>query len=79
MAKYYGTVRGNRGEATKCGSAESGIRAAAQSYDGSVIIRIWDGGDGKDRIDLSIGEGSTTYGRTYFCGTLEELKAKLSA
>ena len=79
MAKYYGTIRGGRGEATKTGTASSGIKAAAQSYDGSVIVRMWDDGSGQDRIDISIGEGSTTYGRTYFCGTLEELKAKLSA
>lgn len=80
MAKYYGTVQGGRGEATKTGTKNSGILAAAQSYDGSVITEIREGSDGKDRIFIYINsEGSATYGRMYFDGTLEELKAKLSA
>jgi hypothetical protein len=33
MAEFYGRISGNRGEATRMGSKESGFRSSCQSYD----------------------------------------------
>ena len=74
MSKFYGMVRGNRGASTRGGSANSGFKSTAQSYDGSVITCLdYDQNDNlKVRIELA--EGSTTYGDVAFSGTFEELK-----
>lgn len=39
MAKFYGTLQGNRGEATRLGTSE--IHVSAQSWDGSVGVRLF--------------------------------------
>lgn len=36
MAHFYGTLQGNRGEATRSGSKDSGLTAVAASWDGAV-------------------------------------------
>ena len=38
MATYYGQVKGGGTAAPRTGTKNSGIRASAQSYDGSVIV-----------------------------------------
>ena len=40
MSTFYGLVEGNRSCATRGGSKNSGFRASAQSYDGSIIVRL---------------------------------------
>jgi hypothetical protein len=37
MSALYGSLQGNRGEATRQGTKGSGIRASVQSWDGSLI------------------------------------------
>ena len=78
MSRFYGMVRGNRGAATRGGSANSGFKSTAQSYDGSVITCLdYDQNDAlKVRIELS--EGSSTYGDVAFNGTFDELKEGLA-
>tara|TARA_R100001086_G_scaffold171488_1_gene93776 strand:- start:612 stop:836 length:225 start_codon:yes stop_codon:yes gene_type:complete len=41
MAQYYSTICGNRGEATRCGTKDSGISAVAASWDGCIRTNIW--------------------------------------
>ncbi len=38
MAEFYGEVQGNRGEAQRTGSKNSGIRATAKSWTTSVEV-----------------------------------------
>ena len=59
MAHYYATIQGNRGPKTCMGSKSSGIHAAAQTWDGSVIVRIDNHKDGIDTVTIGIGQGST--------------------
>lgn len=40
MARYYATVQGNRGAASRCGSKHSGIRATANGWDTGAEIEI---------------------------------------
>ena len=77
MAKFYGQLNGGRGTATRVGHRN--IRAAAQSYDGSVITELTYNDEGKLMVDVSADDYSTSYGRRIFYGTFEEFVAKLKA
>ena len=80
MSLLYGTVIGNRRTSTACGTKNSGIRAVAQSYDGSIITDLDYTADGKllVRIGAAYDKSATTYDELLFSGTIEELKAKLN-
>lgn len=62
--------------ASRRGSKNSGIRSSAQSYDGSVILKMFDD-DGTVKVNVEIAEDSSIYGQSYFCGTIDELKEVL--
>ena len=65
MAHFYGTLRGARGPATRCGSKGSGLEVTAASWEGCLTIRLWHDGHG-DRFTVT---QDTWHGR----GVLEEL------
>lgn len=76
MARFYGTVSGTAyTEATRIGHRD--IKTAAQSWDGSVIVRLTYSDDGKLMVDLQMSEGSSTMGKTEFYGTFDDLRKKL--
>ena len=75
MAKFYGTLKGSRGEATRLGSSD--IKVAARSYDGSLITDMKYDERGELTVRLSASKGSSSYGDTIFYGTLEDLINKL--
>ena len=78
MSKFYGSVVGNTGTATRGGTASSGIKTSNQSYDGSIITTMYeDAGNLMIRIDHST--ESSAYGSTVFTGTVEEYLKKLRA
>ena len=77
MSKFYGMVRGNRGASTRGGSANSGFKATAQSYDGSVITCLDYDQNNNLKVRIELSEGSTTYGDVAFSGTFEELKESM--
>lgn len=77
MSTFYGRVLGNRSEATRGGSRASGFMCSAQSWDGSVITRLWY--DNNDALQVRIGtaDGSSCcsgYGFPEFNGSIEELR-----
>lgn len=77
MAKFYGTIQGNRGVATKTGSKN--MLAAVRSYDGSVITNLYYNDKDELSIRIDIEEDSTSYGQhTYFNGTVDELTTCLT-
>ena len=76
MAKFYGQVYGQaKTEASRRGSRN--IKVSAQSWDGSVITTLYYNENDDLMVNLSISEGSSSYGYTYFDGTLDELKERL--
>lgn len=84
MSKFYGMVCGNREAATRGGSFDSGFHASAQSYDGSVIVKLRYDGDKKDNGNLLVTVGTSDGSSCYtdwnspdFHGTFEEFKALL--
>lgn len=77
MAAFYGTVKGNRGEASRTGGKDTGISTTAQSFDGSV--NVWMRYlNGELVVDIDIASGSSGHGERVFTGTVDELRAKLS-
>jgi len=40
MSHFYGSLQGCRGEATRCGSKQSGIETYAASWDGAIYVRV---------------------------------------
>ena len=80
MSALYCTVQGCRGEATRCGSKSSGVRASVQSWNGSLVSYMDLDDNGNPVITLKASEGSSGYGsETIFSGSLEEVKAKRKA
>lgn len=41
MSHFYGTIQGNRGEATRCGAKGSGYEATAAGWQGAVRTILW--------------------------------------
>lgn len=79
MSAFYGQVFGQaQTVASRRGSAKSGIKVTAQSWNGSLITEMRYVGDDLI-VDLFIGDGSTTYGKHVFSGSLEELEKKLKS
>ena len=77
MSKFYGMVRGNRGAATRGGSANSGFKATAQSFDGSVITCLDYDKNNNLKVSIELSDYSNTYGDVAFSGTFEELKESM--
>ena len=59
MAKFFGTVQGGRGKATRLGHND--LTVTAQSYDGSIVIKLYEQ-DGVKYACINVGEGSSAFG-----------------
>ncbi len=80
MSVLYCSIQGCRGEATRCGSKSSGVRASVQSWTCSLVSYMDLDDNGNPVITLKTSDCSSSYGsETIFSGSLEELKAKLKA
>lgn len=49
MARFRGTIQGHRGEASRLGTASSGLRTDAAGWQGAVTVWLYD----KDGIDMA--------------------------
>lgn len=65
MAHFYGRLIGNRGEATRCGSKDSGIRVTAESWHSVLMARQFHR-NGRDRLDIDF---TTKHGGHLFRAT----------
>lgn len=54
MSHFYGTLQGHRGEATRCGSKDSGIQVTAASWEGAACVRVFVGPDGRDWCEVGL-------------------------
>ncbi len=77
MSKLYGSLKGNGIEVTRGGTKNSGMRASVQSWNGSLCTFMDLDDDDKPVVEIQIADGSAVFGKTFFRGTLEELKEKL--
>ena len=61
MSWFYGYLRGNRGDATRCGSKSSGIHAHIRSWHNDVTATLRADMDEKDELILTIPKGLKVY------------------
>ena len=73
MAHFYGNLKGSRGEATRCGTRNSGIRVSARSWAGSVSVEMQEREDGTPGVIIRVTEGSLPGGRIVYIGPLAAL------
>lgn len=73
MAQFYGTIQGNRGEASRVGSGKSGIHAHIRSWNNDVYSSIVEADDGKDKLQLRIPEEMLLTINNSYNGKLKEL------
>lgn len=69
MARFIGYVEGNRGEASRLGSADSGIRAQAQGWNVGVKVYGMDA-NGRDEFRVYATNGSTGGAPDTFIGVV---------
>ena len=50
MSHFYGTIHGNRGEASRCGSKSSGMTTYCASWNGAVKCETYIDDEGKDCV-----------------------------
>jgi hypothetical protein len=50
MSHFYGTLQGNRGEATRCGTVKTGMVTHCASWDGAVRCEAYVNGKGVDCV-----------------------------
>ena len=74
MSEFYGQVVGNRGPASRGGSRASGIHVSAQSWDGSVQVKLRRGKDDELQVNVSTSHGSDMYGNTVYFGSLDRFE-----
>jgi hypothetical protein len=41
MAHFYGKMKGNRGEVTRCGDRHSGLKATIASWEGAIEVELY--------------------------------------
>ena len=47
MSHFYGTLEGSRGEATRCGTKDSGITTHAAGWNGAIRVNVYE----RDGVD----------------------------
>jgi hypothetical protein len=53
MSHFYGVLHGSRGEATRCGTKDSGVTATAASWEGAIKTTLYER-DGQDYAEVTM-------------------------
>jgi hypothetical protein len=72
MARFIGSVQGQRGEASRLGSSNSGIDVSAKGWDVGISIHGWVGENGEDVFSVSLNSGSNGRKSEVFIGNFTE-------
>ncbi len=57
MSHFYGYLQGNKGQATRCGSKNSGIKAHIRSWNNDVHTNLSADENGEDVLRVDFPEG----------------------
>ena len=63
MAHFYADIQGNRGEATRMGSKDSGINGHIRGWGSGARVQCSVDRDGNDVVDVYATSGSGSYGQ----------------
>jgi len=58
MARFYGSLKGNRGQATRTGTKKSGIEGHIRGWDVGTKVRCFVNEDGNDVVAVFLTSGS---------------------
>lgn len=73
MSHFYAEIRGNRGEATRCGSKDSGIRGHIRGWNvGAEVICYYDKERGVDVCQVFKTKGSSGHSHGELIAEFEE-------
>ncbi len=64
MSHFYGTLEGSRGEASRCGSKDSGITTYAAGWSGAIRVHVWQDEAGNDCFDVDLVPWQSSGGRS---------------
>jgi len=67
MSRFYGSLQGNRGAVTRCGTPNSGLMAHVHGWEVGVKVEVHDDGTGHDVISVSTTGGSNSPGSRLLC------------
>ena len=70
MSRFYASIRGNRGEATRCGTTTSGMTGHICGWDVGVEVMLHANSKGEDTVDIFATPGSSGSGRIILIQTL---------
>ena len=80
MAHFYGNLKGSRGEATRCGTRQSGIMVSARSWNGSVSVEMGEGETHDDpQVIIRAGDGSTIGGARYIAAPFRACSTRITS
>lgn len=74
MSHFYASIEANRGEATRCGSKDSGIYGHIRGWNSGVIVQGYIDEEGRDCFSIYKSGGSRGGGRELIAVILPEAK-----
>lgn len=63
MARFRGTIQGNRQEASRLGSISSGLEGVLNGWEMGVSVQLYVDSQGRDRANIWLTPGSAGRGR----------------
>ena len=68
MSRFYANIQGNRGEATRMGTAESGLYGHIRGWDVGIAVQCYVDNTGEDEIRVELTSGSNKKKRSKLIG-----------
>jgi len=72
MSRFYASIKGNRGEATRQGTPKTGISGHIRGWDIGVKVRCFVNSEGKDTCIIYKTAGSKSPGAVEIIATVKE-------
>ena len=71
MSRFYGNLKGGRGEATRQGTANSGIQSHTRGWELGARVACFVGDNGNDQVVINLTGGSSDPSCRLSLGTYE--------
>jgi len=76
MSRFYGSIQGTKGEATRCGDSKNGIHGHVRGWNLGGMVRMFVNEHGEDVCRIWVTSGSQGGGE-HFLGEFTEESLKL--
>lgn len=58
MARFYGTLQGNKGGVSRCGTSSSGLQTNTAGWDVGIVVNAYVNDEGEDEFCVTLTSGS---------------------